>query len=186
MSECVNWPILLAIVGAALGLFLILLLAGGLLMRCLDARGRADADRLPVVAKNGPETGFLDCAPHLHPAAFCTSRGSMVVNGVGSFRSKTSPGMTIPLGSGESDQPNYNAPKGPHSSVNYIQEQNVTIRCLRKHVGMHTYRAARTVSAAINLELSHDRSQSICRLAIGSRQPIRILGWDAAATLGIG
>jgi hypothetical protein len=55
MSECVNWPILLAIVGAALGLFLILLLAGGFLMRCLDARGRADADRLPVVAKNEPE-----------------------------------------------------------------------------------------------------------------------------------
>jgi hypothetical protein len=64
MAECVNWSILLAIVGAALGLFLILLLAGGFLMRCLDAGGRADADRLPVVAKNEPETGLLDCVPH--------------------------------------------------------------------------------------------------------------------------
>lgn len=50
----------------------------------------------------------------------------------------------------------------------------MTIRCLREHVSVHTYRAARTVAAAINLGRSHDRSQDIRRLAIGSGQPIRI------------
>jgi hypothetical protein len=64
MSECVNWPVLLAVLGAALGLFFIVLLAGCFLMTHLDARRRADADSLPVLAENEPETGLLDCAPH--------------------------------------------------------------------------------------------------------------------------
>ena len=48
MSECVNWPVLFAVIGAAVGLFVIVLLSG-LLMRRLDARSFANADRLPVL-----------------------------------------------------------------------------------------------------------------------------------------
>jgi hypothetical protein len=49
MSECVNWPVLLAVIAAALSLFVIVLLSGCFLMRRLDARSCANADRLPVL-----------------------------------------------------------------------------------------------------------------------------------------
>jgi hypothetical protein len=62
MSECVNWPVLLAVLGAACGLFIVALLAASFLMRSLDARSRANANGLSALAENEPETGFLDCA----------------------------------------------------------------------------------------------------------------------------
>jgi hypothetical protein len=49
MSECVNWPVLLTVLGTALGLFVIVLLSGCFLMRRLDARSHAHADRLSVL-----------------------------------------------------------------------------------------------------------------------------------------
>jgi hypothetical protein len=51
VSECISWPILIAILGAALGLLVIVLLSGCFLMRRLDARSRAHADKLPVWPK---------------------------------------------------------------------------------------------------------------------------------------
>lgn len=51
MSECVNWPVLLAVLGLALGLFFIVLLTGCFLMGCLDVPSRADADSSPLWPK---------------------------------------------------------------------------------------------------------------------------------------
>lgn len=44
MSECVNWPVLLAVLGTALGLFVIVLLSGCFLTTRLDARSRSKGD----------------------------------------------------------------------------------------------------------------------------------------------
>ena len=62
MTECVNWPVLLAVLGAAFSLFVIVLLGGWFLMRCLDARCRDNADRLPVLTKKELGTGLRDRA----------------------------------------------------------------------------------------------------------------------------
>jgi hypothetical protein len=51
MSECVNWPVLLAVLGLALGLFFIVLLTGCFLMGRLDVPRRADADSSPLGQK---------------------------------------------------------------------------------------------------------------------------------------
>src|SRR5260370_3683917 len=64
MSECISWPILIAILGAAFGLLFIALLVGCLLTHGSERRRRDDTDGLPVFPENEIHAGSFDCAPH--------------------------------------------------------------------------------------------------------------------------